>query len=456
MLRSVILLIVNLLASSTIMAACPAVPSAPATIPSCASLTELPWSTGNNLANSTNYGVGTSANSCGNTVTFAGTHSLGGGNASSNIYIKNGETLRITGSINTSFTGNIYVLVGGTLRIDQQINGGNIYVYGTLIHNPSSNVDVSNSATVYVAQGGLYNAGNFNLTGNGRMIVEGSFVTTRLRTMNSTTSQFCVNRNGCAGVRAVDMWQGSASNPIFTTDNGNGYVYYTQNTCPTMVAGYTYTTSASLTVCAPNLTTGSTCTAFGSATQRTGANCTPAASCATVVALPITLRYFKAKKTANGVMVSWEVSARQNSDYFIVLRSKNGLDWTELGTVSTGERDSYSLVDDAPLSGTNYYKLQEVSTEGVKKDYAIDVLTLEAAEVSVLISPNPSSGSFSITLSDEFPEYQMEMTDSKGKFVGKYVLAAGKNAFSEELAAGVYFVSIRLGHTYKTHKVLVQ
>ncbi|WP_256009924.1 hypothetical protein [Desertivirga xinjiangensis] len=84
--------------------------------------------------------------------------------------------------------------------------------------------------------------------------------------------------------------------------------------------------------------------------------------------LPISLTSFTGLKTNNGVELRWKTGSEQNNDFFEILRSVNGKEYTSIGIVKgkgdSDETRSYNFKDAYPVSGINYYRLKQVDKDG--------------------------------------------------------------------------------------------
>ena len=90
--------------------------------------------------------------------------------------------------------------------------------------------------------------------------------------------------------------------------------------------------------------------------------------------LPVKLSSFLVQKTDNAVKISWSTEQEINSSYFVVERSADGRNWNNIATVNAAGNSSirmdYSIYDNAPMKGINYYRLKLVDKDG-KYDYSV-------------------------------------------------------------------------------------
>ncbi|WP_192822650.1 T9SS type A sorting domain-containing protein [Rufibacter sp. LB8] len=128
--------------------------------------------------------------------------------------------------------------------------------------------------------------------------------------------------------------------------------------------------------------------------------------------------------TTNTVLLTWTTPSENNLTDFVVERSKDGKNYTEIGTVpATGTSAtprSYQFVDPEPLLFA-YYRLQLRMADGT-------LVFSEVAEVAgpgfeVLLAPNPGGNRtaffYNSPVSDEL---QMEIYDLSGKRYARFTL----------------------------------
>lgn len=176
--------------------------------------------------------------------------------------------------------------------------------------------------------------------------------------------------------------------------------------------------------------------------------------------LPVSLHSFYATPISNTVRLNWLTNTEENSDYFEVKRSVDGLEWLPIGVVSaagnSSEKISYEFFDDKPNMGKNYYKLIQFDINGDTKEYPIRVIDLSQIELSSnKVYPNPSSELLMISGSkDDFS--QITITDFSGKNVDSLIPieynSYGIKCDISKLEPGLYIISIA-GETIKFIRV---
>ncbi len=444
------------LSNYNLFAACPAIPPAPA-FPACGTLTTLP--AGGDLGSGGTFGVG-----CGPSLTI-GTN-ITNGSVTTKIYVLSGQSLTIDGNFSATKIS-IYVQTGATLNLNGNLDGGDsLYIYGTMNHSLSGTARVqSTGTTLYIASTGLYKATTLEVNNFGTIVNEGAVSITTISQFQNN-ALFCNNRSGCLdlGSMVTNNVPPSATTG-FVTDVSPGYIIYNSASCPTPNNDFTITTA--LDICAPNIaTTGpghvGPCSRFGSATNiyNSSAPCNTNATCTNSIALPVSLSFFKSEYTNEGVISKWGTNDARDSDHFIVERSKNGIDWIQIGTVKTknerGKYNEYSIIDQEHFSGGMYYRLSEVDIKGRTTNYSVDFLENIANLDFFSIYPNPSNSSFTVNVWGDHTSYNFEIVDLAGKSIAQYVLQQGQNKIEDKLPAGMYIAKLKVEKDYKIQRLDIQ
>src|SRR5450432_378541 len=120
----------------------------------------------------------------------------------------------------------------------------------------------------------------------------------------------------------------------------------------------------------------------------------PFPSLLTAEVLPIKVSGFLVKKDDKKVELEWTTASEQNNDGFEIQRSSDGKTWKTIAKIpgkgTTATSSTYSIFDESPLSGINYYVIKQHDVDG--HSYMSDVKFLRMPEVRSIISvyPNPA------------------------------------------------------------------
>lgn len=108
--------------------------------------------------------------------------------------------------------------------------------------------------------------------------------------------------------------------------------------------------------------------------------------------LPIHLVYLDVKKDKKKALISWQTELQNETDLFVIKKSKDKIFYEKLDSISAGPGGdhAYSIYDHEPYSGTNYYKVEQVDQYGNLIDSREFVFTMDT-ETGPFIFPNPSS-----------------------------------------------------------------
>ncbi|MCE7044534.1 Ig-like domain-containing protein [Dyadobacter sp. CY312] len=114
--------------------------------------------------------------------------------------------------------------------------------------------------------------------------------------------------------------------------------------------------------------------------------------------LPVTLISFDAKREGSTVNLKWATTSEQNSKGFEIQRSADARNWKDLGFVAVKSENgnstntiNYGFTDNAPLTGTSYYRLKMVDLDGSFGYSNIRSVDMEGGMAEVTLFPNPAS-----------------------------------------------------------------
>jgi hypothetical protein len=165
--------------------------------------------------------------------------------------------------------------------------------------------------------------------------------------------------------------------------------------------------------------------------------------------LPIRLLNFTAKAVNHDhVLVSWATTMEHLTDYFEIQRSTDNKRFETIAKVNaTGESQTaryYSVNDNNPVAGMNYYQLKE--TDKDSKSYFSPVVSVKFDEDPGLeIYPNPAA-EYTNIVSFKSPVVEVSLFDVTGKLLQDTHVTSGQNSMqlnTSGLAKGIYFITVK-------------
>ncbi len=147
--------------------------------------------------------------------------------------------------------------------------------------------------------------------------------------------------------------------------------------------------------------------------------------------LPVTLSSYTVVAEGKKARIQWTTAAEQNNSRFDVMRSANGRDFTKLAAVegkgTTSSKNQYSVYDNAPVNGMNYYKLLQVNTDGKVTDMGIRTLDFSNGSKPVaVVYPNPVRSDIGLSLSNFNAEsFTATLSDMSGRVLHQEVISTG-------------------------------
>ncbi|MBL7982005.1 MAG: hypothetical protein JNL52_09370 [Flavobacteriales bacterium] len=184
--------------------------------------------------------------------------------------------------------------------------------------------------------------------------------------------------------------------------------------------------------------------------------------------LPVELIAFEGKAVGSEVELAWATASETNSSHYVVERMNADGNYASIGSVSAigfaTSTTNYTLVDPAPLPGTNLYRLRSVDQDGSSTTSDVVAVIFRAAPGALRAFPNPTEGDLNIDLDVVHDgSHSLRILDASGRLVRvvQQSFAAGPQRFSTwvgELAAGPYEMTLEApdGTVLQTGRLMKQ
>lgn len=187
--------------------------------------------------------------------------------------------------------------------------------------------------------------------------------------------------------------------------------------------------------------------------------------------LPVKLSNFTASKTNTAVLLQWQTEFEQNSDYYSIEQSTDGIHFTSIGKVQAKGMSSvpsnYQFTDNSIGSLTNtkavYYRLVSADKDGRTQNSGIISVRLDAGQQDgLMVLQNPVASQLNLQLNSTIKESAtLIITDAGGRqLISKAVALHNGNVFTaipvHTLAAGTYYITLISSQGKQTKSFLRQ
>ena len=174
---------------------------------------------------------------------------------------------------------------------------------------------------------------------------------------------------------------------------------------------------------------------------------------ATISPLPVTLTSLSATCDET-VMLSWTTASEQNSDRFVIEKSRDGKSWFYVGAQAAAGNSNrvinYTQSDHDSWIGMNYYRLRQVDFNEEQTIFGPISVSCERNESSIEVFPNPNNGSFTVNISSNHKQSEafLYLTDMSGKIIHYQKVDVGVGTkqiiFDNlEIQNGTYFLTLQ-------------
>ena len=193
-------------------------------------------------------------------------------------------------------------------------------------------------------------------------------------------------------------------------------------------------------------------------------NCIDATSNCGSIVLPVELVEFEAEIINSSYsLITWMTVSETNNDYFKVMKTQDGLNWTQIdliqGAGSSSRTLNYSTADYSLEKGTTYYQLIQVDYDGTENFSNTISVEKEFENNTILLFPNPSQNSEYINIFNLGNDYAaISISNSSGRVVLQREFdtsTSGLKLNISDLNEGIYFVHIQHGEKKSTNKLVV-
>lgn len=178
--------------------------------------------------------------------------------------------------------------------------------------------------------------------------------------------------------------------------------------------------------------------------------------------LPVSLIDFNSKTQSDGtVSLSWATASESNNSYFLIERSADGKNFSELVKVPSKDGNStarldYQFTDKQPLNGNNYYRLSQFDKNGISTELGINTENILSINSMDGIYPNPlKENTFKITVNEQLTTdfVTVSIYNISGKEIYRSLVKPSfgnlQVALPQKPKPGIYIVKAGNTHSFK-------
>ncbi len=183
---------------------------------------------------------------------------------------------------------------------------------------------------------------------------------------------------------------------------------------------------------------------------------------ASVTTLPLQLGNFTAQLKGNDVLLNWNTLEEINTASFNIQRSTTGENFSTVGSVRAAGNSTmpvnYAYTDFAVGLNVNqwYYRLQMLDKDGKISYSKIVKVSRNNNTLSLIISPNPSTTSVALQLTNVAGNINIKVIDMSGRVLQNIVqnTVAGQRIplNIKNLSAGIYIITVNFKGTILQEK----
>lgn len=155
------------------------------------------------------------------------------------------------------------------------------------------------------------------------------------------------------------------------------------------------------------------------------------------LALPVTLEFFRAKKSNGTVELSWKTQIEDNVSHFELQRSADGIAFSRIADIDAGKYN-YLAHDASAIHGMAWYRLKVVDIDG-KITFSNVVRISSDDDASTLrFFPNPGNGKIQLIGTSGYGK--ITVINNSGMVVKQKQFSSNNNLDISDLRPGLYYI----------------
>ena len=172
------------------------------------------------------------------------------------------------------------------------------------------------------------------------------------------------------------------------------------------------------------------------------------------------------KREGGDILLNWETPSETNSEWFVVERSTDGSEFTQIGEKilaagNSNTKSLYSYIDENVFFEIAKYRIRLLEIEKSERlSNTITEILDNGGEFNASVYPNPAIDMFYVSV-DNIGSYEIELMDAQGKVMKTTTLevmpggTGVKTMYREDNDTGQYFIRITEKNSAKTKTLKV-
>ncbi len=159
------------------------------------------------------------------------------------------------------------------------------------------------------------------------------------------------------------------------------------------------------------------------------------------IILPVTITSFTANFANNKVNLNWAVAHEQNIGSYIIERSANGVLFNEITSATATRANNYTVADEVPLRGSNYYRLKIVEQDGSSNYSSIVKVDIASVNTGIKVYPTITNNNVNL-ISNTSALKKYQVINAMGKLIQTGTFTISTIISLTGQPAGVYQIKI--------------
>ena len=156
---------------------------------------------------------------------------------------------------------------------------------------------------------------------------------------------------------------------------------------------------------------------------------------------------FSASLLQKTVYLQWQNAEAKNASFFIVEKSTDGINFSEIGRMQAGSKSTriYSLTDVAPQKGSHFYRIRSVANDNNYTDSPVKKITAGERQAIMQLLQNPVIGNSMqvVILGQSGMPYTVRIYNAQAKLLLQKPAGNGSNSIDlSNLTAGLYLAEL--------------